>query len=87
LVISEQSWADCRQALPLLIGQGLIAFIRSPLLRAGIAPVAIPAGIAGFQAAHALGSLATEAAYCWRPWLSLLGDIPLGMAKRDDVGA
>ena len=45
----------------LLIGQGLIAFIRSPMLRAGIALLfAIPAGFAGFQAAHALGSLATD---------------------------
>src|SRR3546814_20499565 len=40
----------------LLIGQGLIAFIRSPMLRAGIALLfAIPAGLAGFSAAHALG--------------------------------
>jgi hypothetical protein len=45
----------------LLLGQCLIAFIRSPLLRAGIALLfAIPAAIAGFQAAHALGSLATD---------------------------
>ena len=45
----------------LLIGQGLIAFVRSPMLRVGIAFLfAIPAGIAGFQAAHALGSLATD---------------------------
>lgn len=45
----------------LLIGQGLIAFVRSPMLRVGIALLfAIPAGIAGFQAAHALGSLATD---------------------------
>jgi hypothetical protein len=45
----------------LLIGQGLIAFICCPLLRAGIALLfAIPAGIAGFQAAHALGSMATD---------------------------
>ena len=45
----------------LLLGQCLIAFIRSPLLRAGIALLfAIPAAIAGFQAAQALGSLATD---------------------------
>jgi hypothetical protein len=45
----------------LLLGQCLIAFIRSPLLRAVIALLfAIPAAIAGFQAAHALGSLATD---------------------------
>lgn len=45
----------------LLLGQCLIAFIRSPLLRAGIALLfAIPAAFAGFQAAHALGSLATD---------------------------
>jgi len=45
----------------LLIGQGLIAFVRSPMLRVGIALLfAIPGGIAGFQAAHALGSLATD---------------------------
>lgn len=46
----------------LLIGQGLIAFVRSPMLRVGIAFLfAIPAGIAGFQAAHALGSLPARA--------------------------
>lgn len=45
----------------LLLGQCLIAFIRCPLLRAGIALLfAIPAAIAGFQAAHALASLATD---------------------------
>ncbi|MEO8724121.1 MAG: hypothetical protein ABI395_11505 [Sphingobium sp.] len=45
----------------LLLGQCLIAFVRSPLLRTGIALLfAIPAAIAGFQAAHALGSLATD---------------------------
>ena len=43
----------------LLIGQLLIAFIRSPLLRLGIALLfAIPAAFAGYQAAHSLGSLA-----------------------------
>ncbi|WP_298196671.1 hypothetical protein [Novosphingobium sp.] len=45
----------------LLLGQYLIALVRSPLLRSGIALLfAIPAAIAGFQAAHALGSLATD---------------------------
>jgi len=45
----------------LLLGQCLIAFIRSPMLRTGIALLfAIPAAIAGFQGAHALGSLATD---------------------------
>ena len=56
----------------LLIGQGLIAFIRSPMLRVGIAFLfAIPAGIAGFQAAHALGSLATDNSLL----LAILGSI------------
>lgn len=56
----------------LLIGQGLIAFIRSPILRAGIALLfAIPAGVAGFQAAHALGSLATDNSML----LAILGSI------------
>ena len=56
----------------LLIGQGLIAFIRSPMLRVGIAFLfAIPAGIAGFQAAHALGSLATDNSML----LAILGSI------------
>jgi len=56
----------------LLIGQGLIAFVRSPLLRVGIALLfAIPAGIAGFQAAHALGSLATDNSML----LAILGSI------------
>ncbi len=56
----------------LLIGQGLIAFIRSPMLRAGIALLfAIPAGFAGFQAAHALGSLATDNSML----LAILGSI------------
>jgi hypothetical protein len=56
----------------LLIGQGLIAFVRSPMLRAGIAFLfAIPAGIAGFQAAHALGSLATDNSML----LAILGSI------------
>jgi hypothetical protein len=45
----------------LLVGQVLIAFIRSPLLRLGIALLfAIPAAFAGYQAAHSLGSLATS---------------------------
>lgn len=45
----------------LLVGQFLIAFIRSPLLRLGIALLfAIPAAFAGYQAAHSLGSLATS---------------------------
>ncbi len=45
----------------LLIGQLLVAFIRSPLLRLGIALLfAIPAAFAGYQAAHSLGSLATS---------------------------
>lgn len=56
----------------LLIGQGLIAFVRSPMLRVGIAFLfAIPAGIAGFQAAHALGSLATDNSML----LAILGSI------------
>jgi len=56
----------------LLIGQGLIAFVRSPMLRAGIACLfAIPAGFAGFQAAHALGSLATDNSML----LAILGSI------------
>ena len=56
----------------LLIGQGLIAFVRSPMLRVGIALLfAIPAGIAGFQAAHALGSLATDNSML----LAILGSI------------
>lgn len=56
----------------LLIGQGLIGFIRSPMIRVGIACLfAIPAGIAGFQAAHALGSLATDNSML----LAILGSI------------
>ncbi|WP_337138284.1 hypothetical protein [Sphingomonas aquatica] len=56
----------------LLIGQGLIAFIRSPMIRVGIACLfAIPAGFAGFQAAHALGSLATDNSML----LAILGSI------------
>jgi hypothetical protein len=48
----------------LLIGQLLITFIRSPLLRLGIALLfAIPAAFAGYQAAHSLGSLATSSSY------------------------
>lgn len=55
----------------LLIGQGLIAFVRSPMLRAGIALLfAIPAAFAGFQAAHA-GSLATDNSML----LAILGSI------------
>jgi hypothetical protein len=54
----------------LLIGQLLIAFIRSPLLRLGIALLfAIPAAFAGCQAAHSLGSLATSS----RSVLAVLG--------------
>jgi hypothetical protein len=45
----------------LLIAQLLIAFIRSPLFRLGIALLfAIPAAFAGYQAAHSLGSLTTS---------------------------
>jgi hypothetical protein len=56
----------------LLIGQILIAFIRSPLLRLGIALLfAIPAAFAGYQAAHSLGSLATNSSSV----LAILGSI------------
>lgn len=56
----------------LLIGQFLIAFIRSPLLRLGIALLfAIPAAFAGYQAAHSLGSLATSSSSV----LAVLGSI------------
>jgi len=45
----------------LLIGQLLVAFVRSPLLRLGIALLfAVPAAFAGYQAAHSLGSLTTN---------------------------
>jgi hypothetical protein len=45
----------------LLIGQCIIAFTRSPLLRTTVALLfALPAGAAGYQAAHCLGSLATS---------------------------
>src|SRR3546814_19924850 len=54
------------------MGQSLIAFMRSPMIRAGIALLfAIPAGFAGFQAAHALGSLATDNSML----LAILGSI------------
>jgi len=56
----------------LLIGQVLIAFIRSPLLRLGIALLfAIPAAFAGYQTAHSFGSLATSSNFA----LAVLGSI------------
>jgi hypothetical protein len=56
----------------LLIGQLLIAFIRSPLLRLGIALLfAIPAAFAGYQAAHSLGSLTTNSSSL----LAIIGSI------------
>ena len=56
----------------LLIGQFLIAYIRSPSVRLGIALLfAVPAAFAGYQAAHGLASLATSS----DPALAILGMI------------
>ena len=56
----------------LLIGQFLIAYIRSPSVRFGIALLfAVPAAFAGYQAAHSLASLATSS----DPALAILGTI------------
>ena len=74
----------------LLIGQGLIGFIRSPMIRVGIACLfAIPRGhrrLSGRARAWITGNGQQHAA--GDPWFHrCYGDIPLGMAKRDDVGA
>jgi hypothetical protein len=56
----------------LLIGQLLVAFVRSPLLRLGIALLfAVPAAFAGYQAAHSLGSLTTNSSSL----LAIIGSI------------
>lgn len=56
----------------LLIGQLLVALTRSPLLKLVIALLfAVPAAFAGYQAAHSLGSLATNSSSV----LAILGSI------------
>jgi fermentation-respiration switch protein FrsA (DUF1100 family) len=71
----------------LVLGQTLLAIVRSPVLRAALAIIyAAPAAFAGYHAVHGLAAMGSPSAP-WHELLSIVGALIIGLVAWGRMGA